>query len=107
MVEQGKSWATKELEILNTAFKKSLQGIEDIRELVTLRGNILGLWRAGRKGRREFLQRGERFRDLATARLAEVLRAKIASLAAVGRELGELLKGADGESRGNTLNSDK
>ncbi|PUU82173.1 hypothetical protein B9Z19DRAFT_474607 [Tuber borchii] len=99
VVEQGKSWAAKELEVLNTAFEKSLQGIEDIRELVTLRGNILGLWRAGRKGRREFLQKGERFRDLATARLAEVLGAKIDGLVAVGRELGELLKGVDGESK--------
>ena len=106
MIEQGKSWATKELEILNTAFEKSLQGIEDIRELVTLRGNILGLWRAGRKGRREFLQKGERFRDLATARLAEVLRAKINGLTAVGRELGELLKGVDGENKGNNLDYD-
>lgn len=104
VVEQGKSWATKELEILNTAFEKSLQGIEDIRELVTLRGNVLGLWRVGRKGRREFLQKGERFRDLATARLAEVSGAKIDGLVAVGRELGELLKGVDGESKGNIPN---
>ncbi|KAG0642684.1 hypothetical protein HOY80DRAFT_602552 [Tuber brumale] len=96
VVEQGKSWATKELENLNIAFEKSLQGIEDIRELVTLRGNILGLWRAGRKGRREFLQKGEKFRDLTTARLAEILRIRIDGLAAIGHELGELLKGVDG-----------
>ncbi|CUS08635.1 unnamed protein product [Tuber aestivum] len=99
VVEQGKSWATKELENLNIAFERALQGIEDIRELVSLRGNILGLWRAGRKGRREFLQKGEKFRGLATARLAEVLKAKIDSLAAVGHELGELLKGVDGAGK--------
>ncbi|RPB02339.1 hypothetical protein L873DRAFT_1762535 [Choiromyces venosus 120613-1] len=97
--EQGKSWAAKELEMLNTAFEKSLQGIEDIKELVTLRGNILGLWKAGRKGRREFIQDGEKFRDLATARLTDVLSVKIDGLAAVGHELGELLKSVDGENK--------
>ncbi|PWW79240.1 hypothetical protein C7212DRAFT_272735 [Tuber magnatum] len=96
VVEQGKSWATKELENLNIAFGKTLQGIEDIRELVSLRGNILGLWRAGRKGRREFLQKGEKFRGLATARLVEALKVQVDDLAAIGHELGELLKGVDG-----------
>lgn len=101
--EQAKVWAAKELETLNLYLEKSVQEISDIRELVVLRGSLLGRWKAGRKARQELLQDGGTFRELITARLIGIFKAKIDGLAVVGEELGKLLQGIDGQGKGNTL----
>lgn len=101
VIEQAKAWAAKELETINVFLEKSLQGIQDITELVALRGNTLGLWKSGRKGRRELLHDGERFRELITARLVEVFKKNVGGLAVVGQSLGELLNSINGQSKGN------
>jgi hypothetical protein len=105
VIEQAKVWAAKELETLDMYLEKSLQEIKDIRELVTLRGNMLRQWEAGRKGRQELLEDGGRFRELITARLIGIYKAKVDGLAVVGQKLGELLQGVDGQGKGNACHS--
>lgn len=91
VVELVQAWAGRELATLNTSLGNSLAHMGEISELVKLRADMLSVWRAGRKGRRPFIQGGERFREAVGARLVEVLKAKSAALSAVGRKITDVL----------------
>lgn len=91
VVELVQVWAERELAALNTSLGNSLARIGEISELVKLRADMLNLWRAGRKGRRPFIQGGERFREAVGARLAEILKAKSGALRTVGCKITDVL----------------
>lgn len=102
VVELVQAWAERELAVLNTGLGSSLACIDRISELVKLRADILSLWRAGRKGRRPFIQGGEGFREAVGARLAEVLKAKSAGLTAVGQKITDVLYTLAGDNVDST-----
>lgn len=102
VVELVQAWAERELATLNASLGNSLARIDEISELVKLRADMLNLWRAGRKGRRPFIQGGEQFREAVGARLAEVLKAKSAALHTVGCKITDVLYTLSGEKIDST-----
>lgn len=105
VVEQVKTWAERELEMLNLNLEESLARIEEMEGLVQLRRDVLNLWRVGSKGRRQFLQGGERFREAVGARMVEVLKGKSAALKGVGKKVNDVLQKIGGdEGMGSFVN---
>lgn len=102
VLELVKAWAERELGTLNTSLDKSAAGINDIEALVKLRSDLLDLWRAGRKGRRQFIQDGERFREAVGDRMVEVLKKKSAALQKVGRKITDITHSLNSDSADST-----
>lgn len=102
VIELVKIWAERELGTLNVNLEKSLAAITEMEELVKLRIDMLNLWRAGRKGRRQFIQNGERFREAVGDRMAEVLRGKSAALQKIGEKIADVAQSLTSEDVDST-----
>ena len=104
--ELVRAWAEKEVEKINESLQGTMDGINDVNEIVKLRGGLLALWRGGSQVRRKFLpdgSSGENFRSIILARLVAVMKNMADELSGVGTKIISLLDSAEAETEGISL----
>ncbi|KAF8475886.1 hypothetical protein BDZ91DRAFT_689614 [Kalaharituber pfeilii] len=89
-----KTWANRELETLNTSIKQALGNIESIGAVVSLREDILDLWRRNKSHLLHVVIGSEgpkrRFRELLNARIEQLLDTTTKTLDNVGAKVQKL-----------------
>ncbi|KAI5804054.1 hypothetical protein DFH27DRAFT_610057 [Peziza echinospora] len=101
-----KTWAGKELEVLNTSIKAALEGVDSIQIAVEFRKEILDLWRGNNTLLLNVVIGSEaprrKFRDLLNERLEGLLNVEAGRLKAVGATIGKLVRDLDEKNTDST-----
>lgn len=90
--EVVQAWAENELEKIRENLQRAVDAMNDVDSIVKLRGGVLALWRAGSRVCGNSLPDiDKKFRAIAMARVAEVIRSEAQGLENIADEIRRLL----------------